>query len=729
VEFAPRLGRGALAILVIFASLSGCSSGSKEAAKPAPPATWWESEPKLAPKNFKRLSADTVSSDGKVVTGNRVTATVPPSVLNETAELSVREALGRFGTEIGGPIVGLQHRKKLGGAIRVEWDVAELTPREQQTMLLVRWSDKQKRWVPSPVEPKIVDGSLSAELTEWSFYSWIANVGQTGQEVVGRRVDAPKCSQEKLHSWVAAVVDPDEETNAAAVRVCFENDRDEKVTMRVANNRTFGQFIRVDGTSGWAWTWNGEDELSAVQVVRRGAAAVLNNDRRIFVPPLREIAVGIDRPDTGGSHFIEFRNESTAETVLVDAMIFAMSKLDIPAAGIEKVGIFVEALIECALQGIIQGGPPPDVDGVARLIVSSVSTCVATINDPKTELGLKLRTKLSTRIAEFPNAAAASEAMKTDRVLRSASTVLRGLAFVEIAGYLADIGFEQLVGDLRWSIRGTGTNSPLGEWRPTCDNVDQDSNQLYRNLALQDEFTDTSFELNEFPGWRAAATKAVMPLASCPKSYLTKLSGRVRAGWGDPKAALIVAASIESLGEKGSTLDELMSAEIPSICEHEPTRLVEGRDIEVDEEHGYFQLMRELREGGSSWATLPATAVGPVTAVAGSCNAGGVGWPDPLLFFDQQGRYLFHSFLDEFNWEDYGMVGPVRNGIRNVTASDGRFIVELSVLRPGDAECCASGYATVAVEILEDRAKVSELISSGNAADSSESATQTDLGD
>ncbi len=391
-------------------------------------------------------------------------------------------------------------------------------------------------------------GVLSAEFTEWSFWSWIANTGQKGQEIIGRRAEAPKCAGGKLHSWVRSVVDPDEETSAAAVRVCFENDRDDIVTMRVVNNRTFGQFIHVDGSSGWEWAWNGKDELSAVQAVRMGAAALFNNDHRIFVPPLHEIAVGIARPDTGGSHYIEFRNESNVETVLTDVVMFAMSKLDIPPAGVEKVGVLVEALIECAFQGVVQGGPPTELEATARNIVSSVTTCIATITDPFSELGLAFRTKLSQRIIEFRDAEAASLAMKADRLLRSASRVLGTLVYIEVLGYLVDIGNEERVGDLRWSIRGTGTNSPLGEWKPSCDNVGQDSNQIYRNIALQDEFADTSLELHEFPGWRSAAQKAVGPLAGCPEDYLPKLSDRVRTSWGDPEAAAIVAEAIETLG-------------------------------------------------------------------------------------------------------------------------------------------------------------------------------------
>ncbi len=555
MDQSPNLGRRFVAILAALVSLAACSGNTPDTSKPKSRDTWWESEPKLAPKNFKQLVAETVSIDGGEVTGDDVKVSIPAGALNEDAQLSIRKPLGKFGSEIGGPIVGLEHDKDLNGPIAVEWNVASLTPAQQRTLLIVRWNNKQQRWVPSPVEPNIADGILRAELTEWSFSSWIADRGQTGQEILGRRVDAPKCKDGKLHDWVRSVVDPDEETTAASVRVCFENDRDEIVTMRIANNRPFGQFIHMDGSSGWEWAWSGKSDVSAVQLVRTGAAAVFNNDNRIFVPPLQEVAVGIARPDTGGSHFIEFRNQYTTETILADVIMFAMSNVDVPAAGTEKVGVFVEALIECAFQGIVRGGPPTDLEATARSIVSSVVTCVGTITDETSELGLAFRTKISKRIAEMSGPDAASEAIKHDRTLRRISGVFKLLVVAEIITYLNDLYQESRVGELRWSIRGNGTASPLGEWTPNCNDINYDSNQIYRNVAPQDEFADTSRELHEFPGWKAASTKAVAPLSTCPEDYLPKLSERVRTSWGDPKAAAIVANAVVLIGAKSPTTD------------------------------------------------------------------------------------------------------------------------------------------------------------------------------
>lgn len=716
---ADQVVRWCAALLAVAILAAGCSNGNDGNQQARPPEEgWWEDEPSLAPENFEVVADETVDGAGGAVSVDGTEVAVPERALGEDAAVTVRRPLGPIGHEVGGPIVGIEHDTDLDAPVTVRWDVSDLDDDERDSLLAVRWDDRQQRWVPGDVELTVdEDGTASVDLLEWSFWSWVANAGQTGQEIIGRRADAPTCADGPLHDWVAGVVDPDADTNAAAMRVCFENDRDEIVTMRVVNNRTFGQFLHVDGSDGWEWVWGGEDELSAVQAVRAGAAAVFNDDHRIFVPPLHEVAVGIARPDGGGAHFIEFRNESTIETFVADVVTFAMSKLEIPGPGVERVGVVVEAVIECALADVLALGDDPGLEEAARAIVGAVTTCAGRITDPDSDVGLALRGKLSERIARFPDAESAADAMAHDRLLRSVSRVLRLLSVVEVLTYLGDVGAEALVGDLRWSLRGSGRNAPIGEWEPACDDPAGDSNRLYRNLALQDEFADTSIELHDFPRWAEAAGDAVIPLTSCDPGYLAALSGEVRRGWGDREASGIVADAIDVLASGAPPLGVLLSAEIPSLCRHEPARLVDGKDVSLDEYDGYFELQRELRNGSRSWVQLPETPEGPLTAVVATCSAGGVGWPDPILFFGPGGRYRFHTFVDDVDWEDFGMWAPARNGVAGISADGARLVVDLDMYKSDEDGCCYSGYAIVAIEPSGDAAGVAEVLEHGTRID------------
>lgn len=550
-----RLARlsGVVIALSLVAVACGGSIGSEDRA-PAATREWWTSEPELAPHEFAVLATEDVASSGGEVSGAGVEISVPNGALDETATVSVREALGPFGHEIGGPIVGINHRRDLALPVTVRWDVSGLNADQRASLLVVRWHAGERRWVPDDVEATVEGDVAEVELLQWSFWSWIANTGQVGQELVGRRAAAPRCVNSQLHDWVAGVVDPDEDAAAAAMRVCFENDRDKIVTMRVVNNRTFSQFVDVDGSDGWEWVWTGEDELSAVQAVRAGAAAVFNDDDRVFVPPLHEIAVGIDRPRGAGSHFIEFRNRSNVETILTDVVMLAMSKLEVPGPGVEQVGVLVEATLECAVAELLTIGSEVKLDEVARAITNAVTSCGGKINDPNSDVGLAFRTKLSQRIAKFESVDDAADAMAQDRLLRSASRVLRALVVVEVITYLGDIAAEELVGDLRWSLRGSGRSAALGEWKPSCGDLSTDSNRLYRNLALQDEFADASIELHDFPQWPRAARTGVRPLVACDAEYLVELAKEVRLGWGDAEAARIVADELARVARAGNRI-------------------------------------------------------------------------------------------------------------------------------------------------------------------------------
>lgn len=135
-------------------------------------------------------------------------------------------------------------------------------------------------------------------------------------ETLGTRVEAPNCNLNPLPNWVEGTVDPDEDLDAAAIRVCFERDKDERVTVRVANNRTFSQQLRmVRGGQEWAWAWPGEEKYSVTASVYSTAKFVLDDGTHFLMPPLHTQAVGIARPRTAGNHFIEASSRVNGWTV------------------------------------------------------------------------------------------------------------------------------------------------------------------------------------------------------------------------------------------------------------------------------------------------------------------------------------------------------------------------------------------------------------------------------
>ncbi|MBX3313035.1 MAG: hypothetical protein KF906_01845 [Actinobacteria bacterium] len=178
-------------------------------------------------------------------------------------------------------------------------------------------------------------------------------------------------------------------------------------------------------------------------------------------------------------------------------------------------------------------------------------------------------------------------------------------------------------------------------------------------------------------------------------------------------------------GEQSSpsaTWEQVASAEIPALCRHEPSVLVEGVDRNIDPDMGDFRLLRTLLDSGAPalLADVPSD-VGPLTAVVAMCSAGGVPWPNPVLFFDADGIYVASTFLNEASavddeadsssdwsaaWEQAGLQYVGRDGIRAMRLEGDVVAFDVVALVDGDAECCPSATATVSVRVSGGRVEL-----------------------
>lgn len=161
--------------------------------------------------------------------------------------------------------------------------------------------------------------------------------------------------------------------------------------------------------------------------------------------------------------------------------------------------------------------------------------------------------------------------------------------------------------------------------------------------------------------------------------------------------------------------DEIKNAEIPAVCDHPATRLVDGIDTSIPEGNGVFRLVPE-RDGETFLRRGLESPDGPLTAVVAECNLGGVAWPHSIFFFGEGGRYVASTMLhgptmaddapeigtrDEWDadWEGSGLRGAARTGIEAVAVDGDHLLVRVLALAPNDAECCASAMAEVRVRI------------------------------
>lgn len=486
-----------------------------------------------------RVSAE----DGDVPAGHEFTVDVGPAL----GDVSLP-----FGDEYFGEPVLVEHGVELAGPLTVSWDVSGLTDMQRSAMVIVGWDEAEQVWVPTG-EQVVIDGDwATAEVTQFSFKTfatfseWVAEtLNQNVGKLTGSRTDAPDCASDPLPSWVTNTVRPDEDLGGVSLLTCFETDTDDQLTLRAANNRPFAQFLRhTDGDQSWAWTWPGVPEISGEGAVYAIAADVLKSDTGVMLPPIQEIAVGFARPGEPGAYHVAMEASAGAVTIAVDVVANVVGAQPVGGFDNPVQNAFFQVLFECAAPWIDSrlNGADEAVEW-SRVALSSVQSCSEEILRPASDFGARFEDLSRSMLAS--GGWQSVTALQANRWVHKIAGALTALKVAEAASYIADQVAESLVGPSLVSFNATGLPQPIGQWAPTCRDTSADSDLLYRNLALQDQFAGSS---GNSPGWAEAATQAVAPLAGCDGAYRTALADMLPGDWGDREAAEVVAEAIRLLG-------------------------------------------------------------------------------------------------------------------------------------------------------------------------------------
>ena len=503
-------------------------------------------EPEPDPTALEVLQQEVVSSQGGVVAGGGVEVRVAPGAVGEPVDVEIRAPLGEFGNELGGEVVGIEHAGLLAAPVVVSWDVSALSDEQQQYLLLVRWDEDLGGWVPGDAEYEVSGGVLTAEIQQWSFWTWIANTSQSIQELFGRRIDAPKCSGGALHNWVTEATDTDDDVRAASIRMCYENGPDESIRVRLGNNRVFSQYVRIRGASG---LWDAELvdlDLSLPGLAHEAAHYLLTvegDEATVFLPPLRYVDVVVQRPTRAGPHRIFFRNQVTSATIVSDGVFYLAGLVEnFSLAGKESplLQALFEVMFVCGAPQLVAIVQDVSIKQAIDVAVDVLKSCVPKITDSKSALGRLFRQKIAERTTD-------AFADQIDAVSSKLSSALRWLELVKAVGYLADLKVEEITGSLRWRIEGSGKVRPLGDWTATCSDAAADSNRLFRHLVFREPFTRSGEvraeeNLHRFEEWEPYAERAVAPLARCDDGHIVAVADDVMTWFGGtetPAAAIV----------------------------------------------------------------------------------------------------------------------------------------------------------------------------------------------
>ena len=316
---------------------------------------------------------------------------------------------------------------------------------------------------------------------------------QTLQELIGRRVDAPSCDEGPLPDWVVEAIEPVvgrfESSTSASVRLCYMRGDGDTVTMRVANNRTYSQFIYMSGIEAEVMSSLRGPQISAAWATHWIAHKVYSNYEKIFVPKLREVEVVIPRPWTPGTHTIGFKTadlgasstpqlielaepligplieldpelrDDSVRVLVVDVIAFILEKLNIKRIDNPQLQLFLELLLECGVEQLRSIFLHNSTRELLQAIGNGIKSCSNEVLQPDSQVGKKIRNYV------FGNPAKADEELKKllkNRNVWRIAKAVKWLAIAEAIAYSLDRVYDIFSGPLNWSIRGTGPSNPLG---------------------------------------------------------------------------------------------------------------------------------------------------------------------------------------------------------------------------------------------------------------------------
>ena len=292
-----------------------------------------------------------VDAAGATLAAGHLEVTVPAGALSEEASLLVREPFGQVGHLIGGDIVEIEHTQPINKPITVVWDVSELNEFQQAVLVLVRWDEQEQRWQADDTDFDIVDGRLTAHFSEWSFRSWFSNVGQTLGEIIGVKVDAPKCAG-PIPEWITRADDPDEHSNSASIRLCYEDAGDSAV-MKTANNRTISRLVYPTGDIEWTSNPSPYDSIADL-AVGSSIGRWLEDDTRVYFLPLQSRNIQLQRPQTSGTNSVTFQTDHLEpELVLADVIYTIVEQFELPFVDRHLITQVLSPIIECAIARVL----------------------------------------------------------------------------------------------------------------------------------------------------------------------------------------------------------------------------------------------------------------------------------------------------------------------------------------------------------------------------------------
>jgi hypothetical protein len=168
-----------------------------------------------------------------------------------------------------------------------------------------------------------------------------------------------------------------------------------------------------------------------------------------------------------------------------------------------------------------------------------------------------------------------------------------------------------------------------------------------------------------------------------------------------PTAAPVTASATTSATKPAAAvkLDDLLSAPVPSLCQHEPGNLVNGGLPGQDPRSGLVRIARSSYPSGDyrvAFGDLTGDGVDDGALVT-DCNAGGVPWPATVQLYSAGPTLLGGVDLSD-------LTKGGRETVTGLSIADGVVHVSWLTQGPNDGACC--GTVLMAGDLRWDGSKV-----------------------
>ena len=411
------------------------------------------------------------------------------------------------------------------------------------------------------------------------------------------------------------------------------------------NNRVFSQFVYSTTPGVWGDEVEGPDPaVSLVGVLHQAAHKVLSDDSRVFMPPLTQAAVSIERPQGTIEWHITFHRDHDAQSFLADVAFFAASALPTPsgAGTFAYIQVYLTVLFECSVVRVTDEAA--GARGALEVFTAAVRATASCAED-MSEAGSDQNRKVLSRIAKQALSPSEFKRYFGNKAARTVARALRALKIGEAIGYFIDLAAEEWVKSTTWNLSITGHEASLGGWEPTCSSPEGDANRLLRNLVFREPFTDVGNSrvrdrLHTLDNWRISAEQAVEPLKDCGDSHNTYVADVVDDWWTDTEDAAsdaIVSSLIRAMVSPDPTGGyTAVAAGGSHSCGLRPDRAVEcwgsNNNGQLDAPTGRFSAVAAgsnfscaISSGGSveCWGS---NNNGPLNAPTGQFSAISAGW-------------------------------------------------------------------------------------------------------